>query len=119
MINKISIIVSIASIGLFAATFDNVKFDQQIEVNSIDAINGRITHTNGLVAIQSDRGDIPQERIESVNGITFEVQDDGDINFKFVDDGKWYNGKTPIDRILINGNTLGNTINQLIDIKLA
>jgi len=57
--------------------FQNLKFDTIIDTDAINAVNNRIVSSNDTFAINSEGRELPSSVISEVNGITFEVKEDG------------------------------------------
>ena len=101
--------IFLTALNLMAVPFENLKFSQNIDTNAVQSISssndGSLYMTSG-----KNQGIIPQS-----DGITFLVQDDGDINFVFQeDDENIFPIDNPTDRIFINGKTLKKTIEDIV-----
>jgi hypothetical protein len=79
-------------------------------------VNTSISSTNGTVII----GGTPEQNssIQQVNGITFEVKEDGELRFIFQSDVMGQPIGNPMNRITINGVSLLRIIDDRIQEKI-
>lgn len=79
-------------------------------------MNTSISSTNGTVII----GGTPEQNssIQQVNGITFEVKEDGELRFIFQEDVMGQPIGNPMNRITINGVSLLRIIDDRIQEKI-
>ena len=103
-------LIAISCLRAGAVNFENVKFSQNIETRAIDVVNSAIIGTNGVVSLKTpdtDFSGIPEDKIRTTNGVTFDIYEDGEIRFFFdaTDDAR-----APMDRIFVNGKNLSQEI---------
>lgn len=92
-------------LDLMAVPFGNLRLDQEINVQSINAVNEAVTSTNGTTLIGSKKGDFPEQ--EGNEDITFHVGDKGGI--KFILEAEEDDTEV-IGRISVNGKPLKTLI---------
>lgn len=113
---RYSTIFALIAFQCLGVPFQNLKFDTNIDTNAINAVNNRIVTSNDTFAINSDGRELPSSVISEVNGITFEVKEDGEI--RFIVQEEFFPGHpygSPLDRITINGKSLRSTISEIVD----
>lgn len=75
---------------------------------------------NNTLTINSEEVAVPETQLNAVNGITFEVQDDGEI--RFIIQEEFFPGHSygsALDRITINGKSILSTMTEIVDAKLG
>ena len=92
-------------LDLMAVPFGNMRFDQEINVQSINAMNEAVTSTNGTTLIGSKKGDFPEQ--EGTDDITFHVGEKGGI--KFILEAEEDDTEV-IGRVSVNGKPLKTLI---------
>lgn len=112
-------LIAISCLMAGAVNFENVKFSQNIETRAIDVVNSAIIGTNGVVSLKTpdtDFSGIPEDKIQSANGVTFDIYEDGEIRFFFdaTDDAR-----APMDRIFVNGKKLSQEIKERVDAGIS
>lgn len=112
-------LIAISCLMAGAVNFENVKFSQNIETRAIDVVNSAIIGTNGVVSLKTpdtDFSGIPEDKIQSANGVTFDIYEDGEIRFFFdaTDDAR-----APMDRIFVNGKKLSQEIKEMVDAGIS
>ena len=115
-----TIVSALIAIQCLGVPFQNLKFNTDIDTNAVNAINGKVVVSNDTFAINSEGKEIPSSVMSGVNGITFEVRDEGEI--RFVVQEEFFPGQqmgSALDRITINGKSLLATINEVVDAKLS
>ncbi len=75
--------------------------------SNISIINSNLIIGGNPTSIQG----IPEQRIQYLDGITFDVYEDGDVNFFFNDVPE---GINPLDKILVNGIPLAQSIRDTV-----
>ena len=102
------ILSTIASFLLFTTclgvSFQRMKLNHDIDVRSMDAIANNITKTNSTLMIGTDdasMANIPSQKLYNVDGIVFDVYEDGYVKFFFNDIDESTN---PLDKIIVNGD---------------
>ena len=89
-----------------AVPFEKMKFNQDINTNVLQTLQEKMNSTNGTLVVRASsafKGEIPVERVNASNGITFDVYEDGEVKFFFDTQDDQRN---PCDRIFVNGLTL-------------
>ena len=108
----ISIAIMMATIS-FGVPFENMKFNQEIDTNAVKALT---SNNNGSIYMVAGQNDM---EIPPSDGINFIVQEDGVVNFHFQEEILGQQLGNPLARILINGKTLSQTIEELVAQKIA
>lgn len=107
-------LAAIACLSAFSIPFENVKFSQNIDTQSIETVSQTIGVTNGVTTIgkitYGASGTLPSQ-LGNLNGITFDIYEDGDLKFFF---NEIQDGTDPMDKIFINGKKLSDEIHERI-----
>jgi len=95
--------------------FESLNLSQNVEANALDAINATMENTNGISFIKSQDSrisGIPESKMRTANGITFDIYEDGEVRFFFdeTDDPR-----DPLDKILVNNKKMSQVIQEKID----
>ena len=109
----IATILTLLPFALFGVTFETMNLSQQINTNSISAVNEVISKTNGTFVI-GDSTAATYTRLSNNHGITFDIHDDGEFCIYF-DEGIESN---PMKRILVNDVPLDSTIKNIVMDKI-
>ena len=98
----------------FAVPFERMRLGQDINTNVLNTLQEKMNSTNGTLVLRASssyQGEIPYDRVNASNGITFDVYEDGEVKFFFDTQDDQRN---PADRIFVNGKTLNQLIQEQI-----
>lgn len=99
----------------FAVPFEQMKLTQDINTQSLDVVSQNIvkdSNANLIVGGNSESlAGIPPQRLQNLDGIIFDVYEDGEVNFFFND---LPYGTKPLDKILVNGIPLAQSIRETV-----
>ena len=108
-------LAAIACLSAFSIPFENVKFYQNIDTQSMETVSQTIGSTNGVTTIgkitYGAGGTLPSQ-LGNLNGITFDIYDDGDLKFFF---NEMEDGTDPMDKIFVNDRTLGQIVQEKVE----
>ena len=112
-------IVILSAIACFAVDFQSINLSQNVNTNALDVVNTCLSKMeNGTVVVKTDESDITDidsQRVHgNANGITFDMYEDGEMRIYFEDDGR-----SPLDKVVINGKTLNDTIHDAVSQTVA
>lgn len=101
----------------FSVTINNMPLNQEVNTNSIEAINSSMDSVSGTLVIKSkDTNTNRLERIKSTNGVTIDIYEDGELKLYFENE---LNSKAPMDRITVNDVSISKLVEQMIDHKMS
>lgn len=69
-----------------AVPFERMKFNHDVDTNVLQTLQEKINSTNGTLVVRASssyHGEIPADRVNASNGITFDVYEDGEVKFFF------------------------------------
>lgn len=104
------------SMSLMGVPFQNLKFNQEMDVQSLDAVNKSMKSTNGLVVVSSMENWGEHQYPSNVNGVVFKILEDGVVRFDFDEDPV---SEPPTERLIINGIPLNTLIDQKIQAAIV
>ena len=99
------------SMSLMGVPFQNLRFNQEMDIQSLDAVNKSMKSTNGLVVVSSMENWGEHQYPSNVNGVVFKILEDGVVRFDFDEDPV---SEPPTERLIINGVPLNTLIDQKI-----
>ena len=92
----------------FSVTINNMPLNQEVNTNSIEAINSSMDSVSGTLVIKSkDTNTNRLERIKSTNGVTIDIYEDGELKLYFENE---LNSKSPMDRITVNDVSISKLV---------
>ena len=109
MRQKLASIVLGICVQTLAVPFQNMNLDHNIDTQSMDIVSHTIGETNETLRIGRVLGDNPT--YGNINGITFDIYDEGELRFMF---SELPDGVDPMDRIFVNGKKLSDEIHERI-----
>lgn len=92
----------------FGVPFQNMSLQQDVDTNAISAISST---ADGGICIVSGK---PPPDMSPTDGICFLVDEDSTINFKFPDMVLGQDMGNPLERILVNGKPLSESLQELV-----
>ena len=111
---KGSLLISSAMMAgiAFATPLQNIRLDSNIDTRAVEDAAKVISYTNeiGVIGVvSSGLREVLPDRLHDMNGIVFDVYEDGKVMFYFNDPISDIN---PLDRIMLNDKTLNQEIND-------
>ena len=106
---------AILAMAAFSVPFENIKFSHNVDTQSLEVARQSIGETNGVTTIgkivPGTQG-IPPQRISTLNGIVFDIYEEGTVKFFF---NELDEDANPTDRIFINDKPLTEVIQARVD----
>jgi len=102
----------------FGVPLENLNLQQNVDVGAMDAISQEIAKTNTTMIIGLNGKsitNIPPERLMLLDGIAFDIYDDGEVRFYFNDIP---DEMSPLERMKFNGSSLKSLIDGIVEHKV-
>ena len=108
----------VAAVTALGVPLENLNLQQNIDSGAMDAISQEIAKTNTTMIIGLngvDMNGIPTERLTLLDGITFDIYEDGEVNFFFNDMPV---EMSPLEKMMFNGSSLKSLIDGIVERKV-
>ena len=112
--NTTTLLALAMGLQLFATPFQNIRFDQNINTQSLETTEKVLSMTNdtAILGVTSEEmNSTAKLRASEVNGVTIDIYEDGKLKLYFTDP---LEGTDPLDKILVNDIPLLKAIEDRI-----